>query len=257
MAYYMLTSSFRLDMIYPADKPRVAVISGHGICLRLQQTVDNDNKSNIKDVPIQVSPTSSSCHLQMSSDDPTFFRQMKILARNGQNRLTSPGGIIVDFGPRTCLLNTTSSLTSTNKERLIVNKTSAEDSWVTGRAGMQYRDMIPGRFGGAVIASHIRIPDGGPVPDFVHYHTVKFQLIFCQRGWVDVVYEDQGPPFRLNAGDCVLQPPKIRHRVLRASKGLEVVEIGLPAEHLTEIDHEVNTFIKYRIRNHPCIVPNK
>jgi quercetin dioxygenase-like cupin family protein len=74
---------------------------------------------------------------------------------------------------------------------------------------------VPDRLGGAVIASHIRIPDGGPVPDMVHFHKVGFQLIFCINGWVDVVYEDQGGPIRLRAGDCFIQPPEIRHRVLR------------------------------------------
>jgi quercetin dioxygenase-like cupin family protein len=71
----------------------------------------------------------------------------------------------------------------------------------------------------------------------VHFHKVGFQLIFCFRGWVDVVYEDQGPPIRLTPGDCVIQPPEIRHRVLEASDGVEVIEIGVPAEHVTEIDH--------------------
>ncbi len=73
----------------------------------------------------------------------------------------------------------------------------------------------------------------------VHYHTVGFQLIFCYRGWVDLVYEDQGPEFRLHAGDCVIQPPEIRHRVLVASDNVEVVEIGVPAEHVTTIDHDM------------------
>lgn len=104
---------------------------------------------------------------------------------------------------------------------------------------MHYRDLIPGRLGGAIIASHIRIPDAGPVPDKVHYHTVGFQLIFCLRGWVRLVYEDQGPAFVLAAGDCVIQPPQIRHRVLEASAGLEVVEVGVPAEHVTTIDHDM------------------
>lgn len=58
-------------------------------------------------------------------------------------------------------------------------------------------------------------------------------MIFCYRGWVKVVYEDQGEPFILQAGDCVLQPPEIRHRVLESSPGLEVIEIGCPAEHAT------------------------
>lgn len=104
---------------------------------------------------------------------------------------------------------------------------------------MHYRDLIPGRLGGAIIASHIRIPDAGPVPDKVHYHTVGFQLIFCINGWVALVYEDQGPPFILSAGDCVIQPPQIRHRVLEASDNLQVIEIGVPAEHMTTIDHDM------------------
>jgi quercetin dioxygenase-like cupin family protein len=58
--------------------------------------------------------------------------------------------------------------------------------------------------------------------------------------WVDVVYEDQGGPIRLTAGDCFIQPPEIRHRVLTASDGIEVIEIGVPADHVTEIDHEMN-----------------
>jgi mannose-6-phosphate isomerase-like protein (cupin superfamily) len=53
---------------------------------------------------------------------------------------------------------------------------------------------------------------------------------------VQVVYEDQGPPFWMEPGDCVLQPPGIRHRVLEASPALEVVEVGCPAEHETLVD---------------------
>ena len=57
-----------------------------------------------------------------------------------------------------------------------------------------------------------------------------------KAGWVKVVYEDQGEPFVMHAGDCVLQPPEIRHRVLESSAGLEVIEIGCPAEHETIAD---------------------
>ena len=67
--------------------------------------------------------------------------------------------------------------------------------------------------------------------------TITFQLIYCYRGWFDLVYEDQGPPFRLEAGDCVIQPSQIRHRVLESSDNGEVIELGVPAEHLTTIDH--------------------
>ena len=109
----------------------------------------------------------------------------------------------------------------------------------TGRAGMVYRDLILDRLGGAFIASHISIPDGGPVPDYVHHHDIRFQMIFCHAGWVKVVYEDQGDPFVMRSGDCVIQPPGIRHRVLESGDGLQVVEIGAPAEHDTHREHDL------------------
>lgn len=108
-----------------------------------------------------------------------------------------------------------------------------------GRAGMEYRDLIPDRLGGLLIASHIRIAAGGEVPDYVHYHKLLFQMIYCRSGWVRVVYEDQGPPFTMRPGDCVLQPPEIRHRVLEASAGAEVIEVSAPAVHETWVDHDL------------------
>ena len=54
-----------------------------------------------------------------------------------------------------------------------------------------------------------------------------------------VVYEDQGDPFLLQPGDCVIQPPEIRHRVLESSSGLTVIEIGCPAEHETFVEHDL------------------
>ena len=121
---------------------------------------------------------------------------------------------------------------------LLISRMNSAD-WHTGRAGMQYRDLIPGRLGGQFIASHIRIPGGGETPDYVHYHKVRFQMIYCKAGWVRVVYEDQGEPFVLQPGDCVLQAPEIRHRVLESSAGLEVIEIGSPAIHETCVEHEM------------------
>jgi quercetin dioxygenase-like cupin family protein len=117
--------------------------------------------------------------------------------------------------------------------------TKAGASPAKGRAGMLYRDLIPNRLGGRYIASHIVIPDGGPVADWVHYHRLALQMIYVRRGWVRVVYEDQGEPFVMNEGDMVLQPPGIRHRVLESSAGLEVVEISAPALHETLADHDM------------------
>lgn len=120
---------------------------------------------------------------------------------------------------------------------LVVTRASAAGGWHGGRAGMQYRDLIPDRLGGWLVASHIRIPGGGPVPDYVHFHAIRFQVIYCRAGWVRVVYEDQGEPLVMRAGDVVVQPPTIRHRVLECSPGLEVIELSCPAVHATYADH--------------------
>jgi mannose-6-phosphate isomerase-like protein (cupin superfamily) len=109
-----------------------------------------------------------------------------------------------------------------------------------GRAGMLYRDLIPGRLGGRYVASHITIAEGGPVADWVHFHRIAVQMIVVRRGWARVVYEDQGDPFAIREGDLVLQPPRIRHRVLESSAGFEAIEIGAPALHATVADHELS-----------------
>ena len=117
--------------------------------------------------------------------------------------------------------------------------TRASSSAGQGRAGMLYRDLIPSRLGGRYIPSHISIPEGGPVSDWVHFHKIALQLLTVRRGWVRVVYQDQGEPFVMNAGDLVLQPPGIRHQVLESSPGFEIVEISAPAMHATYADHRL------------------
>jgi uncharacterized protein YjlB len=114
-----------------------------------------------------------------------------------------------------------------------------EGAFVPGRAGMLYRDLIPTRLGGRFIASHIAIPGEGDVGDWVHYHRIAVQFLVCRSGWARLVYEDQGEPFLFQAGDLVLQPPQIRHRVLESSAGFEVVEIASPAEHETLPDPDM------------------
>ena len=117
--------------------------------------------------------------------------------------------------------------------------TRAGSSAGRGRAGMLYRDLIPSRLAGRYIASHISIPGGGPVSDWVHFHRIALQLLYVRRGWVRVVYQDQGEPFAMNEGDLVLQPPGIRHQVLESSAEFEIVEISAPAVHATYADHRL------------------
>ena len=210
LSFFTRTLKMRLDMIYPADNPEVAVLSGHGLRLRIETGASEPPGT-----------------LRILTGDPDGFAR-------GQRQLTAPNGTRIEIDE----LNPPLVLPRT-EHAFVVRRLADQAPWVIGRAGMLYRDLVPSRLGGAMIASHIRIPDGGPVPDMVHFHKVGFQLIFCIRGWVDVVYEDQGGPIRLHPGDCFIQPPEIRHRVLEASDGIEVIEIGVPALHVTEIDHEM------------------
>jgi quercetin dioxygenase-like cupin family protein len=210
LAFYTDVLGFRLDTIFPADDPAVATLSGHGLCLRLERGA--------------ATPPAT---LRLLCADPNAFA-------NGTRELVAPNGVRIMIADAQAAL-----YQPPTAHAFVVRRLKDNAPWVIGRAGMSYRDLIPGRLGGSIIASHIRIPDAGPVPDMVHYHTVGFQLIYCYQGWVRLVYEDQGPPFVLAAGDCVIQPPQIRHRVLEASENLQVVEIGVPAEHITTVDHDM------------------
>lgn len=204
LAFFVDDLDFRLERISPADDPSMAVVSGHGVRIRLDPAV---------------------------GPRPTTIRIESGLAPP----VTAPNGVDVEFVDPAGETVFVPDL----RAELVISRADDEESWVTGRAGMRYRDLIPSRLGGRYIASHIEVCDGGPVPDLVHHHAIRFQMIFCHQGWVEVVYEDQGPPFRLEAGDGVLQPPHIRHRVLASSAGARVVEIGCPAEHDTFFDYEL------------------
>ena len=188
---------FQLELIFPADAPRMALLTGLGLRLRL------DVESTAAPPTIQLAGANEAIELSAG---------VKV-------QPATPKPPTSDFADG------------------FVHAVGGE--WGVGRAGMHYRDLIPSRHGGRVIASHIRIAEPGPVPDYVHHHDIRFQMIYCRRGRVEVVYEDQGESFWMVEGDCVLQPPNIRHRVLASDGGLEVVEIASPAEHPTHIDHEI------------------
>ncbi len=199
---------FRLERISPADDPKLAELAGHGMRILVRRGA-----------------LQSGGILRFCCADPEA-----IGAEAGE--LIAPNGLLIEV--------------EKPRERMVVPPlreetavTRAEADWIVGRAGMSYRDLVPGRLGGRFIASNIRVEQGGPVPDYVHYHAIRFQLIFCTAGWVRLVYEDQGEPFVMKPGDCVLQPPEIRHRVLECSAGLEVVEVASPATHDTFVDHDL------------------
>ena len=210
LAFFTERLGFRVAAVFPAEAPSVVVICGYGLRVRLERKA-----------------AGAPGVLRLLCDDPSALE-------GGALELVAPNGTRVELAAWIAPLQVPPLRPS-----FVLTRKGEGSGWGTGRAGMRYRDLIPDRQGGRFIASHIRIPEGGPVPDYVHRHRVRFQLIYCYRGSVRVVYEDQGPAFVLEAGDSVLQPPEIRHRVLESSPGLEVIEVSCPAEHETLADLEL------------------
>lgn len=204
VAFFTKDIGFELVSISPAGDPIRAELSGFGLAIRL------DTQHVAKDSGCIVIKTA-----QVREND----------------QMRSPGGTVII---RETVKQASQQTIEQHQTEVCTLRTSP---WIAGQAGTQTRELIPSRLGGAILAKHFRIPNGGPVVDRVHYHTANFQLVFCVRGWIKLVYEDQGEPITLSAGECVTQPPHIRHRVLETSNGLEVLEIGLPADHVTAIDN--------------------
>lgn len=194
---------FRLEEVAPADDPAEALMTGHELRLRL----DRSYRGGLE----LVIPAGGTL---------------------APGRHVGPVGLVVEVtAPR--------ELHIPPPAPAFVHTRLAETPFHPGRAGLLYRDLLPSRLGGRWVASHIRAARGGPVDDRVHHHMVRLQLIYCLSGEAELVYQDQGPAFAFRAGDLVLQPPGLRHRVLAASAGFEVVELASPAWHPTLIDHDV------------------
>lgn len=199
---FLESLGFRLRSVFPADDPRELGLAGHGLAVLLRRS-ERDGGGHLR------------------------------LRGTAARTVTAPNGASIDFAS-----DAPPPPEAPVAAAFAVHRGDTA-TWHTGRAGMLYRDLVPGRLDGHLIASHIRIARGGPVPDYVHFHRLAAQALFVLRGEVQVVYEDQGEPFWMRAGDGVLQPPTIRHRVLACSDGFEVLEVASPAEHLTCVDDEL------------------
>jgi quercetin dioxygenase-like cupin family protein len=103
------------------------------------------------------------------------------------------------------------------------------------RGFFEYRDLgISEATGGRMQAHVIRARERhGAKPEW-HFHDLEFQMVYVLKGWVWFEYEGTGEVL-LEAGACVHQPPRIRHRELAHSDDLEMLEITAPAEFPTTV----------------------
>jgi len=97
------------------------------------------------------------------------------------------------------------------------------------RSYFEYRDLgIKRATSGKVVAHVIRARPGKAPHGEWHAHDCKVQFVYVLKGWVLFEYEGVGKVM-MKAGSCFYQPPRIRHRELRHSKNLELIEIVSPA----------------------------
>ena len=93
----------------------------------------------------------------------------------------------------------------------------------------EYRDLgIRDATRGKVVAHVIRARPGKAPHGEWHAHDCKLQFVYVLKGWVEFEYEGVGK-VTMRAGSCFYQPPNIRHRELRHSKNLEMLEVVGPA----------------------------
>jgi quercetin dioxygenase-like cupin family protein len=92
----------------------------------------------------------------------------------------------------------------------------------------EYRDLgIKRATKGKVVAHVIRARAGKAPHGEWHYHDVDVQFVYVLKGWVLFEYEGVGKVM-MKAGSCFYQPPRIRHRELKHSRDVEMLEIVAP-----------------------------
>jgi len=97
----------------------------------------------------------------------------------------------------------------------------------------EYRDLgIKRATRGKVVAHVIRARPGKAPHGHWHRHDTDVQFVYVIRGSAVFEYEGVGR-VTMKAGTCFYQPPGIRHREIRHSKDLEMLEVVAPASFRT------------------------
>src|SRR4030088_2785473 len=101
------------------------------------------------------------------------------------------------------------------------------------RSYFEYRDLgIKRATGGKLVAHVIRVRPGKSPHGEWHQHDCRTQFVYVLKGWVEFEYEGGGKVM-MKAGPCFYQPPRIRHREIRHSANLEMIEVVGPASFKT------------------------
>ena len=114
LSFFGETLGFRLESLYPADNPAVAVMSGHGLRIRLDRRAEEAPGA-----------------IRLLCDRPAKLA-------GGETELEAPNGTRIEI----CARNPGFARPPT-RHAVVVQRMDEGESWVVGRAGMQYRDLIP------------------------------------------------------------------------------------------------------------------
>jgi quercetin dioxygenase-like cupin family protein len=97
----------------------------------------------------------------------------------------------------------------------------------------EYRDLgIRRATRGTVVAHVIRARPGKAPHGQWHRHDCDVQFVYVLKGWAVFEYEGVGR-VKMKPGSCFYQPPGIRHREIRHSRDLQLLEIVAPADFRT------------------------
>jgi len=101
------------------------------------------------------------------------------------------------------------------------------------RGYFEYRDLgIERATRGKVVAHVIRARPGKAPHGEWHWHDVDVQFVYVLKGSAVFEYEGIGR-VTMKPGTCFYQPPRIRHREIRHSPDLQLLEIVSPAKFRT------------------------
>jgi quercetin dioxygenase-like cupin family protein len=101
------------------------------------------------------------------------------------------------------------------------------------RSYFEYRDLgVRRATRGKVVAHVIRARRGKAPHGEWHRHDCRVQFVYVLKGWAVFEYEGVGR-VRMVPGTCFYQPPGIRHREIRHSPDLELLDVVAPANFRT------------------------
>lgn len=122
------------------------------------------------------------------------------------------------------------------KQRIAISHHREEDFKADGlRAYAKYRDLGFAAASHGLAQAHVIRLQGPCDPAEVsklHFHDVKFQMVYVLKGWVKTYMDGEGETL-MQEGSAWTQPPKIKHMILDYSDDVELLEVILPAEFRT------------------------